>query len=135
MSSYFIVYNLILKLYLFLNFNLSLNLYLYFFLNLYVFLNLNPFFNLFIMPVNIPDTLPAIEALRKENIFVMDRTRANHQDIRPLRIAVLNLMPVKVTTETDLIRILSNTPLQLELNLIKVMGHTPKNTQIGRAHV
>ena len=80
------------------------------------------------MPVNIPDTLPAIEALRKENIFVMDRTRANHQDIRPLRIAVLNLMPVKVTTETDLIRILSNTPLQLELNLIKVMGHTPKNT-------
>lgn len=82
------------------------------------------------MPVNIPDTLPAIEALIKENIFVMDNTRAAQQDIRPLRIAVLNLMPVKITTETDLIRLLSNTPLQLELDLIKIMAHTPKNTPI-----
>ena len=82
------------------------------------------------MPVNIPDTLPAIEALKKENIFVMDTTSASHQDIRPLRIAVLNLMPVKVTTETDLIRLLSNTPLQLELDLVKIMGHTPKNTPV-----
>lgn len=82
------------------------------------------------MPVNIPDKLPAIEALQKENIFVIDQTRAVHQDIRPLRIAVLNLMPVKITTETDLIRILSNTPLQLELDLVKVMAHTPKNTPI-----
>ncbi len=82
------------------------------------------------MPVNIPDRLPAIEALKKENIFVMDTTRATHQDIRPLRIAVLNLMPVKETTETDLIRLLSNTPLQLEIDLVKIMGHTPKNTSL-----
>jgi homoserine O-succinyltransferase/O-acetyltransferase len=82
------------------------------------------------MPVNIPDTLPAIEALKKENIFVMGATRASHQDIRPLRIAVLNLMPVKITTETDLIRLLSNTPLQLEIDLIKIEGHTSKNTPI-----
>jgi homoserine O-succinyltransferase/O-acetyltransferase len=82
------------------------------------------------MPVNVPDTLPAIEALKKENIFVMDTTRASHQDIRPLRIAVLNLMPVKITTETDLIRLLSNTPLQLELDLVKIMGHTSKNTPV-----
>lgn len=82
------------------------------------------------MPVNIPDQLPAIEALKKENIFVIDNTRAQHQDIRPLRIAVLNLMPVKVTTETDLIRVLSNTPLQLELDLVKIMAHTPRNTPV-----
>jgi len=82
------------------------------------------------MPVNIPDKLPAIEALKKENIFVIDSTRASHQDIRPLRIAVLNLMPIKVTTETDLIRILSNTPLQLEIDLVKIKGHTSKNTPI-----
>lgn len=80
------------------------------------------------MPVNIPHQLPAIKALEKENIFVMDDTRAQHQDIRPLRIAVLNLMPVKITTETDLIRLLSNTPLQLELDLVKIMAHTSKNT-------
>lgn len=82
------------------------------------------------MPVNIPDTLPAIETLKKENIFVIDTTRASHQDIRPLHIAVLNLMPVKITTETDLIRILSNTPLQLEIDLVKIEGHTSKNTPI-----
>jgi homoserine O-succinyltransferase len=82
------------------------------------------------MPVNIPDQLPAIEALKKENIFVMDTTRATHQDIRPLRIAVLNLMPVKITTETDLIRLLSNTPLQLEIDLVKIEGHTSKNTPV-----
>lgn len=82
------------------------------------------------MPVNIPHKLPAIKALEKENIFVMDDTRALHQDIRPLRVAVLNLMPVKVTTETDLIRLLSNTPLQLELDLVKIMAHTPKNTPV-----
>jgi homoserine O-succinyltransferase len=80
------------------------------------------------MPVNIPDKLPAIEALKKENIFVIDSTRAIHQDIRPLRIAILNLMPVKITTETDLIRLLSNTPLQLEIDLVKIKGHTSKNT-------
>lgn len=82
------------------------------------------------MPVNIPHKLPAVKALEKENIFVMDDTRALHQDIRPLRVAVLNLMPVKVTTETDLIRLLSNTPLQLELDLVKIMAHTPKNTPV-----
>jgi homoserine O-succinyltransferase len=80
------------------------------------------------MPVNVPHQLPAIKTLEKENIFVMDESLAVHQDIRPLRIAVLNLMPVKITTETDLIRLLSNNPLQLELDLIKISGHTPKNT-------
>lgn len=80
------------------------------------------------MPLNIPDKLPAIEFLQKENIFVMDESRAIHQDIRPLKIAVLNLMPVKITTEIDLIRILSNSPLQLELDLIKLETHVSKNT-------
>lgn len=80
------------------------------------------------MPVNIPHELPAIKVLEEENIFVMDESMASHQDIRPLRIAVLNLMPVKITTETDLIRLLSNTPLQLELDLVKIMAHTSKNT-------
>ena len=61
------------------------------------------------MPLKLPDKLPAIEILKGENIFVMDTSRATHQDIRPLRIVVLNLMPIKITTETDLIRLLSNT--------------------------
>ncbi len=82
------------------------------------------------MPVNLPHELPAIKVLEEENIFVMDENRAASQDIRPLRIAILNLMPVKVTTETDLIRLLSNTPLQLELDLVKIMAHTPRNTPI-----
>ncbi|MFA9392863.1 MAG: homoserine O-succinyltransferase [Prolixibacteraceae bacterium] len=86
------------------------------------------------MPVNIPHQLPAIKELEKENIFVMDDARAEHQDIRPLRIAVLNLMPVKITTETDLIRLLSNTPLQLELDLVKIMAHTSKNTPLEHMH-
>ena len=63
------------------------------------------------MPLTLPDKLPAIDLLKKENIFVMDTTRAASQDIRPLRIAVLNLMPLKITTETDLVRLLSNSPL------------------------
>ena len=67
------------------------------------------------MPLRLPDRLPAIELLKHENIFVMDDSRAHMQDIRPLKIAILNLMPLKITTETDLIRLLSNTPLQLEL--------------------
>ncbi len=82
------------------------------------------------MPVTLPDTLPAIELLKKENIFVMDKSRADHQDIRPLRIVILNLMPLKITTETDLIRLLSNNPLQIEIEFIKIKGHTPKNTPI-----
>jgi homoserine O-succinyltransferase len=80
------------------------------------------------MPLNIPDKLPAIEALQKENIFVMGESRASKQDIRPLKIAVLNLMPVKITTETDLIRLLSNSPLQVELEFIKLSSHISKNT-------
>ncbi len=82
------------------------------------------------MPLRIPDKLPAIEILKKENIFVMDNTRATNQDIRPLRIVVLNLMPLKITTETDLIRLLSNTPLQIEIDFMKLKSHTPKNTPV-----
>lgn len=82
------------------------------------------------MPLNLPDRLPAIELLKKENIFVIDTTKASSQDIRPLRIVILNLMPLKITTETDLIRLLSNTPLQIELSFMKVQGHTSKNTPI-----
>ena len=82
------------------------------------------------MPLRLPDRLPAIELLKKENIFVMDSSRAAAQDIRPLRIAILNLMPLKITTETDLIRLLSNTPLQMEVNFMKLKSHTPKNTPI-----
>jgi homoserine O-succinyltransferase/O-acetyltransferase len=80
------------------------------------------------MPLNIPDKLPAIKVLQKENIFVMDASAASKQDIRPLKIALLNLMPVKITTETDLIRLLSNSPLQVELDFIKLSTHTSKNT-------
>ena len=82
------------------------------------------------MPVNIPKGLPAIEILKKENIFVMDNERASGQDIRPLRLAIVNLMPIKITTETDLIRLLSNSPLQLEIDFIKLKSHTSKNTPI-----
>ncbi|SHJ93155.1 homoserine O-succinyltransferase [Tangfeifania diversioriginum] len=80
------------------------------------------------MPVNVPDKLPAIDILKEENIFVMDETRAQHQDIRPLKIIILNLMPLKITTETDLLRLLSNSPLQIEIDFMKIKGHTPKNT-------
>ncbi|OJV35083.1 MAG: homoserine O-succinyltransferase [Bacteroidales bacterium 36-12] len=82
------------------------------------------------MPVNIPNTLPAVESLRKENIFVMDSDRASNQDIRPLKIVIINLMPLKITTETDLIRLLSNTPLQIELDFLRMKSHTSKNTPI-----
>lgn len=82
------------------------------------------------MPLRLPDKLPAIELLKKENIFVMNDSRATSQDIRPLRIAILNLMPLKITTETDLIRILSNNPLQLEISFMRIKGHTPKNTPV-----
>ena len=82
------------------------------------------------MPLTLPDRLPAIELLKQENIFVMDTTRASSQDIRPLRIAVLNLMPLKITTETDLVRLLSNSPLQIELSFMKVKSHTSKNTPV-----
>ncbi len=82
------------------------------------------------MPLNIPITLPAVDTLRKENIFVMDSERASSQEIRPLKILILNLMPVKVTTETDLIRLLSNSPLQIEIDFMHMESHTSKNTPI-----
>ena len=82
------------------------------------------------MPLRLPDKLPAINLLKKENIFVMDNTRATSQDIRPLRIVILNLMPLKITTETDLVRLLSNTPLQMEIYFMKLKSHTSKNTPI-----
>ena len=82
------------------------------------------------MPLRIPDKLPAIDILKKENIFVMDNTRAHTQDIRPLKIVILNLMPLKITTETDLVRLLSNTPLQIDITFMKLKSHTPKNTPI-----
>ena len=82
------------------------------------------------MPLNLPDKLPAIDLLKEENIFVIDNSRASSQDIRPLKIVVLNLMPIKITTETDLIRLLSNSPLQIEVSLMKLKSHTSKNTPV-----
>lgn len=82
------------------------------------------------MPLTLPDRLPAIDLLKQENIFVMDTSRASAQDIRPLKIVILNLMPLKITTETDLIRVLSNSPLQLEISFMKIKSHTSKNTPI-----
>ena len=80
------------------------------------------------MPLTLPTNLPAIELLKKENIFVMSQLKANMQDIRPLKVAILNLMPLKIATETDLIRILSNTPLQIEVDFIALSSHESKNT-------
>jgi homoserine O-succinyltransferase len=82
------------------------------------------------MPVNIPDNLPALDVLKEENIFVMTESQAIHQDIRPLRLLILNLMPVKITTETHLLRMLSNTPLQVEITLLNTLSHISKNTPI-----
>jgi homoserine O-succinyltransferase len=82
------------------------------------------------MPLNIPVTLPAVDVLRNENIFVMDSERASSQEIRPLKIVILNLMPIKITTETDLIRLLSNSPLQIEIDFLHMESHTSKNTPI-----
>ena len=82
------------------------------------------------MPIKIPNGLPAAQTLAGENIFVMDENRAHGQDIRPLEIVILNLMPLKITTETDLLRLLSNTPLQLDITFMKLVSHTPKNTPI-----
>lgn len=80
------------------------------------------------MPLNVPGKLPAIKILEEENIFVMDESRAQHQDIRPLKIIILNLMPLKVHAETDLLRLLSNSPLQIEIDFMKMKGHKPRNT-------
>jgi homoserine O-succinyltransferase/O-acetyltransferase len=80
------------------------------------------------MPVKIPPTLPARTTLERENIFIMDEDRALHQDIRALRVAILNLMPTKVTTETQLLRLLSNSALQVEVTLLHTATHQAKNT-------
>ena len=80
------------------------------------------------MPVKIPDNLPAIELLKKENIFVMGSLRANTQDIRTMKILILNLMPIKIATETDFVRLLSNNPLQVEIDFLRLESHTSKNT-------
>lgn len=80
------------------------------------------------MPVKVDESLPAVEQLKSENIFVMGLSRASSQDIRPLRIAVLNLMPIKIMAETDLLRLLSNTPLQIELDLIDTGVHDSRHT-------
>ncbi|MCL2807843.1 MAG: homoserine O-succinyltransferase [Coriobacteriia bacterium] len=80
------------------------------------------------MPVNVPSGLPAIDILRKESVFLMTEERALHQDIRPLKIAIVNLMPTKIATETQLLRLLSNTPLQVQASLISMAGHQSKNT-------
>ena len=80
------------------------------------------------MPIKVPNTLPAIQILQKENIFLMDETRAIKQDIRELKIAILNLMPVKQDTEVQLLRLLSNTPLQVDITLVYPKSHQSKNT-------
>lgn len=82
------------------------------------------------MPLNIPDKLPAVDVLEKENIFVMKETRAIHQDIRPLKVVILNLMPLKIATEAHILRLLSNSPLQVEITLIHAENHISKNTPI-----
>lgn len=80
------------------------------------------------MPIKIPIELPAFQVLSDENIFVMNNERANTQDIRPLKIAILNLMPKKIVTENQLLRYLSNTPLQVEVSLIQTKSYTSHNT-------
>lgn len=80
------------------------------------------------MPINIPDKLPAKEILESEHVFVMGKKRALHQDIRALKIALVNLMPTKIETETQILRMLSNTPLQVEVTLINMASHQSANT-------
>lgn len=83
------------------------------------------------MPIRIPDALPATEILEGENIFVMTEFRALHQDIRPLRVLILNLMPTKVATETQIMRKLSNTPLQIEVELLRTKSHEASHVSAG----
>ena len=80
------------------------------------------------MPIKIPQELPAFNKLQNENIFVMSRERAEHQDIRPLKIIILNIMPKKIETETQLMRLLSNTPIQVDIELLNLVSHVSKNT-------
>ena len=83
------------------------------------------------MPIRIPDSLPARAVLESENIFVMTEFRAMHQDIRALNVLILNLMPTKIVTETQLLRKLSNSPLQVHVELLQTASHTPQNTDAG----
>ena len=80
------------------------------------------------MPIKIPDSLPARTTLEGENIFVMTEFRAIHQDVRPLSLLILNLMPTKIVTETQLLRKLSNSPLQVEVELLQTASHVSQNT-------
>ena len=82
------------------------------------------------MPLNIPKDLPAVKLLQDENIFVKTTEEASTQEIRPLKIVILNLMPIKITTETDLVRLLSNTPLQLEIDLMQLESHQSTHTPV-----
>ena len=82
------------------------------------------------MPVKIPFTLPARAILESENVFVMGQERADHQDIRPLRVAILNLMPTKIATETQLLRLLGNSALQVEVTLLHTASHESKNVDL-----
>ncbi|MBU2701073.1 homoserine O-succinyltransferase [Sporomusaceae bacterium BoRhaA] len=85
------------------------------------------------MPINIPNDLPSTEVLNNENIFVINEERAFHQDIRPLNIIILNLMPDKITTETQILRLLSNSPLQIDITLLYPKSHSSRNTP--KAHL
>lgn len=85
------------------------------------------------MPIKIDQGLPAVEVLKSENIFVMDDQRASHQDIRPLDVLIVNLMPTKIVTETQLLRLLANTPLQLNVEFLQMVSHKSKNT--GAEHL
>lgn len=80
------------------------------------------------MPINIPSNLPAYETLQNENIFVFNEERAMHQDIRPLKIAIMNLMPTKIVTETQILRLIGNSPLQVDIELVHPRSYTSKNT-------
>lgn len=80
------------------------------------------------MPIRIPDQLPASDVLRNENIFVMSESRASTQEIRPLKVLLLNLMPKKIETETQFLRLLSNSPLQVDIELLRIDDRPSKNT-------
>ena len=85
------------------------------------------------MPLIIPNELPAAEALQSENIFTINRRRAETQDIRPLKIVIVNLMPTKIATETQLARVLANTPIQVEMTLVTMGSHESRN--ISQEHL
>ena len=85
------------------------------------------------MPLRLPDRLPAIDILKNENIFVMDNSRATTQDIRPLKIVILNLMPLKITTETDRVRLMYKNTLNMEIEIMKQKSDTPQKRASGHA--